>query len=102
MNLPQTKELCALESGNHAEDAFLFGKFQMILKADDVVAGLHQIFLPKLNDGVRHSACGRILQTDRTHRPKPQRVPAAPGELFDRETRFEIMCFFEGMNLDAL
>src|SRR6266568_5697081 len=52
MNLSEPKKLSVLQTGNHPEDALLLGKFQVVLESNDVVARLHQVFLPKLHDGV--------------------------------------------------
>ena len=83
MDLAQAEKFGVLQSRNHSKDAPLLGELQMILESHDVVAGLHEIFLPQLHDGVRHASGLRIRQTDRAHGPEPQRIASAPGELFN-------------------
>src|SRR5437870_168973 len=53
MDLTQAEKFGVLQSRNHSKDAPLLGELQMILESHDVVAGLHEIFLPQLHDGVR-------------------------------------------------
>ena len=85
MNLAETEELRIFEAGNHPEDPLLFRKLQMILKTDDVVTGLHQVFLSELNNGIRNAARRGIIQSDRPHRTEAQCVDSTPGEFFDRQ-----------------
>ena len=73
----------------------------MILESNHVVAGLHQVFLPELNNGIRHPAGDGINQADRTHRTEPQRVAPAPRDLFDGQARFEVTRLFELVNPNA-
>ena len=77
MNLSESQKLGVFQSRDHPEDPLLLGEFQMVLETHDVVAGLHQVFLPKLHHRMRPSSRDGILQTDRSHRSEAQRVAAA-------------------------
>ena len=65
--------------------------FQLGLKADNVVERAELVVLAQLNDCVRlHCWIARIGQSDRLHRPVPQRLAAARGHHFDRQAAVEI------------
>ena len=102
MNLSETQELRVLQAWNHSKYASLVVEFEVVLEAHDVVAGLHQVFLPKLNNRVRRAACARIGEPDRPHRAIPQRVATPAGQLLDRQARFKIVRLFKVMMSDAL
>ena len=53
MNLSEAQEFRLCEAGDHAEDALLFRKSQVILKADQVVAVGHEILEPQLHGRIR-------------------------------------------------
>src|SRR3954469_18543719 len=101
MYLSESQELGIREPGNHPEDPFLFRKLQMILKTNNVVARLHQVFLAQLDYGVGAARC-RMFEPHRPHRAKAQRVLAAPREFLDGQARFEITGLLEFVDSDTL
>ena len=98
VNLSVAQEAGVFEPGDQAEHSRLLAELQMILKTLDVVTGLHQVFLPELNNGVRSAARGRIVQTDGAHRTETKCVDSTPRQFFDRQAGLEITRFLEFMN----
>src|SRR4029077_7403179 len=78
VNLAKTEKLSMFEARNHAQDARLLAELQVILKADKIVTVGAQIFLPQLHHRVRPPSGPRIHQSHGLHRPKAERVAAAP------------------------
>ena len=91
MNLPESKELRILETGNQPEYAPLVVELQMILKPDQVVAGLHEIFLSELDDGVRYAACSRVCPEVAIMFPKYKAGPINGDAVSSEDVRREAM-----------
>ena len=91
MNLPVAQEARIFEAGNQPQHPRLLAKFQMILKAHQVIAVRAQIFLAQLHHGPGRLAGARIAQAHRLHRAKAQRVAAAPGQHFDGQAALEVI-----------
>ena len=53
MEPAETRELCLLESRDHAEHAHLFAMFELGLEADHVPQRAERIVLTELHHGVR-------------------------------------------------
>src|SRR3989442_10098298 len=102
MDLAEPEEFSVFQAGYHPKDPLLFRKFQVILEPNNVVAGLHQIFLPKLNNSVRGAAGHRIVQTYRAHWAEAQRIDAPARELFNGKAGLEIASLFELLNCHGL
>ena len=91
MNAAKPRELGALESGNGAEDADLFGVLQLGLEADHVEQRAELVVLPQLHDRIRLLVrLVRIGEPDRFHRAVPQRLGAALRHHLDRQAAVEI------------
>ena len=80
VHLTEALELGILQPGDHAQDAFLFGEFEIGLKADEVVKTAREIILTKLNNGIRTPACARVAQADGAHGTEGKRINSALGD----------------------
>jgi len=83
MNLAVAQEACVFEAGDQAQDAGLFSEFQMVLKADDIVAVSAQILFAELDDCPWRLAGAWIAQAYGLHGTKAKCVAAAAGEDFN-------------------
>ena len=95
MHRPETREDAVLEAGNHLNDALLFGNLHLGLEADDVEKFVREIFFAELYDCIWPVAGCRFFEPHRLHRTETERVGAARGHLFDRQTSFEMRGFLE-------
>src|SRR5437879_510602 len=102
MYLPVANNFSLLESRYQAKHALLLAELQMVLKADEVVTIGHQILLPELHDRPGLPVSARIAQANRFHRTISQGVTAAPRDLFDRQTTFEVHGLLEFMQRHRL
>ena len=72
VHLTVALELGIFQPGDHAQDTFLFGEFEIGLKADEVIKTAREIILPKLNDCIWTFAGARVAQADRAHGTESQ------------------------------
>ncbi len=91
MNLPVAQEARILQPWNQPQHPRLLAKLQMILETDQVVAVRAQILLAQLHHGPRRPSGARIAQPHRLHRPKAQRIAAAPRQHLDRQAAFKVV-----------
>ena len=91
VDLAVAEEGCVFEAGDEAEDALLLAELQMILEADEVVAVGAEVFLAKLDDGVRPATGLGIGEADGLHWAEAEGVAAAAGGLFDGKAAFEVL-----------
>lgn len=112
MHLAVARKLGVFEAGDQAQDAALFGEFQVGLEADQVVEIACQVVPPQLDDGVGAASGARVNETNRAHGTEGQRVTPAFGNDLDRQAAFEEMMrarldagldgVFERVQFDAL
>jgi hypothetical protein len=94
----EANELGVLESWNHAQDARLFGPFQLGLKADQAVVIPRQRILPQLNGRVRVASRSWVREAHRLHRAKAKRVVPAMCHHFDWQAALEELLLVEVVN----
>jgi hypothetical protein len=91
MDLAVAQESGFLQAGNHAENARLLRKFQMVLKTNDVVTISAQVLLAELYDRIGPLTGPRIDQSNRLHRSKAQCVATATSDLLYRKTSLKVV-----------
>src|SRR5262249_27931033 len=74
---------------------FLGAVFEMVLKADEVVAVCQQVLLSQLDGGIGLPARSRVNQSDRFHGSISERVPPSARQLLDRQACFEVRSSFK-------
>jgi hypothetical protein len=67
MQAPEAKEGGLSEPGDQAEDPVLLFPFQFGLKSHYIIGRSLPIFMPQLNDRVRHFSGSRIHETHGLH-----------------------------------
>src|SRR4029453_13206264 len=89
VNHAETYEVGILQAGDQAQHAGLISPFDLRLEADEapVIAG--EVVLPQLYHGVGAASRAWIHQSDRLHRPQPQRVAPAVRHHLNRQTALE-------------
>ena len=95
MDLTEPQKFGVFETRNQTEYALLLAELQVILESDNVVAGLHQIFLAKLDHRVRPSSGDRVFQSHRPHRTEPKRFVPPSCQFFNRKTGFKVLRLFK-------
>ena len=90
MQSAEARELGRLQAGDHAEDARLFGVFQLGLKADHIVERAQLVVLAQLDHRMRAISSARVAQAHRLHRPEAQGFGAAGRCHLDRQAALEI------------
>ncbi len=90
-------ELGVLQPGDRPEQTHLLAMLELGLEADHVPQRAELVVLPQLDHGMRPAALGklgrgvmRIVESDRFHRAKAQRVDTALGHHLDRHAAIEI------------
>src|ERR1700728_15893 len=91
MNLAVAQEPRILKPRDQTQHPRLLAPFEVILKADKVIAIGAQIFFAQLHHGPWRFAGARIAQADGLHRPEAERVAAATRQNLDGQTAFEII-----------
>src|SRR5205085_3065517 len=100
MDLAIAQEAGIFQPGDETQYACLLAKTQMVLEADQVVAGGAQIFLAKLHHRIGHAPAARIDQSDRLHRAEAQSVAAAARDFFNGQAGLEIIQLLPAMAFD--
>ena len=98
MHHAESHELGLLQPGNHSKHARLLTPLELCLETHEAVVIAREVVLAELHRGIRRTACTRIHQPDRLHRPETQRIDAAMRHHFDRQAPFEELLVVEIMD----
>ena len=96
VDLAEAEEGGVFEAGDEAEDTFLFGVFEVILEAYEVVGVGSEVLLAELDYGVGPAAGFGVGEAYGLHGAEAEGVAAAAGGLFDGEAAFEVLEFLGG------
>ena len=83
---PIPREFGTLKTGYHTKDALLFGKCEIRLESDQVIALPIDPFSTQLHHCPRTATSARIAQPDRFERPEAWRVESFSRDLLVGQT----------------